>query len=110
MKSTPRDTDRRTATVSTLLPITAAMTSFNGAFSDGTPFQMVRTATGIYEFYFDPRLIPLSGFVGLHQNARIMPNIGAMNPGRMQVNFLLHDGTDVNAQYDLNINWLDTRT
>lgn len=110
MRSLVKDTHKRFGSVTTLLHITAAMAAGNGVFSDGTPWNMVRTSTGTYEFYFDHRLIPLSGSIGLDQNARIMANFGAMTPGKVIVNFLLHDGTAVNAAFDLHLNWLDTRS
>lgn len=109
MRSTPRDTGRM-ASVHSLVFITTAMASANGTFSDGTPWSMVRTATGSYDFYFDHRLVPISGSVGLFQNARIVPNLGSFDPGKINVNFLLWDGTAVNAQFKLNLTWLDNRT
>jgi hypothetical protein len=108
MRTRVRDVER-VVNVRTLMPIPSGV-SGNGIFSDGTPWNMVRTATGEYTISFDSRLIPVSFFCVSAQGTRLFFFEEAMGPGSVRPQVLLHDGTAQDATFDLEINWFDKRT
>lgn len=79
---------RRMVQITTLNPVPNAA-SGNGIFSDGTSWHSVRSATGQYDVYFDNRLIPISGFAGFIQAARIDYFFELFAPGQVRVQTLL---------------------
>jgi hypothetical protein len=108
MRSTQKDI-RRITPLTTLNPIVSA-TSGNGVFADGTPWHMIRTATGEYTINFDPRLFPISGAIGPMQGARIFYYFEVAAAGSIRVQCLDYTGAAINAtNFDVTIMCLDTR-
>lgn len=107
MRSTQKDIHRMTS-LTALNPIPNAA-SGNGIFSDGTPWHMVRTATGEYTLYFDARLIPISGSVGGISPAKTFYIFEVIAAGSIRVQCSSATAA-VNASFDLTMTCLDTRT
>lgn len=101
---------RRTTLLTTMSPITD-VTSGNGVWSDGTPWHMVRTATGEYTMYFDSRIFVISGAVGPLATGRHYYKFEAPAAGSCRVQVLDPTGAAENsANFDVTISILDTRT
>lgn len=109
MKTQQKDI-RRTTVLTTMAPISDA-TSGNGAWSDGTSYHMVRTATGEYTLYFDSRIFVLSGAIGPNATGRHYYKFGVVSAGQIRIQVLDNTGAAENsANFDVTINILDTRT
>lgn len=103
--------DIRRATVLTTLNPVADVTSGNGVFSDGTPWHMVRTATGEYTMYFDSRIFVISGAVGPLASGRHYYKFEVAAAGQVRVQVLDSTGAAENsANFDVTLSVLDTRT
>jgi len=101
---------QRTTVLTTMNPVTD-VTAGNGVWSDGTPWHMVRTATGEYTMYFDSRIFVISGSVGPPATGRQYYKFEAPAAGSVRVQVLDSTGAAVNvANFDVTINALDTRT
>lgn len=109
MKTQQKDI-RRTTVLTTMAPISDA-TSGNGAWSDGTSYHMVRTATGEYTLYFDSRIFVLSGAIGPNATGRHYYKFEVVSAGQIRIQVLDNTGAAENsANFDVTINILDTRT
>jgi hypothetical protein len=101
---------RRSTVLTTLNPVTD-VTSGNGVFSDGTPWHMVRTATGEYTMYFDTRIFVISGSIGPLASGRHYYKFEAPGAGQARVQVLDPTGAAENsANFDVTLSVLDTRT
>lgn len=101
---------RRTTVLTTMSPVIDAA-SGNGVWSDGTPWHMVRTATGEYTMYFDSRIFVLSGSIGPNASGRWYYKFEVVAAGQVRVQVLDSTGAAANsANFDVTINILDSRT
>jgi len=101
---------RRVTVLTTMSPVTD-VTSGNGVFSDGTPWHMVRTATGEYTMYFDSRIFVISGSIGPNASGRYYYKFEVVAAGQARVQVLDSTGAAVNsANFDVTLSVLDTRT
>lgn len=110
MKTQQKDL-RRVTVLTTMLPV-ADVSVGNGVFSDGTPYHMIRTATGEYTMYFDSRIFVISGAIGVNAPGRHFYKFEVVAAGQVRVQVLDPDsGAGVNsANFDVTISVLDTRT
>jgi hypothetical protein len=109
MKTQQKDL-RRVTVLTTMLPV-SDVTSGNGVFSDGTPYHMVRTATGEYTMYFDSRIFVISGSIGPNASGRYYYKFEVVAAGQARVQVLDASGAAVNsANFDVTLSVLDTRT
>src|SRR4051812_32043167 len=101
---------RRTSVLTTMAPI-SDVTSGNGVWSDGTPWHMVRTATGEYTMYFDSRIFVISGAIGPNASGRHYYKFEVVSAGTCRIQVLDSTGVAENsANFDVTISILDTRT
>jgi hypothetical protein len=85
--------------------------SSNGVWSDGTPFHMIRTATGEYTVYFDSRIFVISGSIGPTASGRHFYKFEVVQAGQVRVQTLDATGAAENsAGFDLTLSVLDSRT
>jgi hypothetical protein len=109
MRTSQKDI-RRTTVLTTMAPIIDAANG-NGIWSDGTPWHMVRTATGEYTMYFDSRIFVLSGSIGPNASGRHYYKFEVVSAGQVRVQVLDSTGAaESSANFDVTINVLDTRT
>lgn len=107
MRSTDKDSSRY-ITLKAIINVLAGADQ-TGCFSDGTPWRSIRVSAGQYDIHFDPRLMPLNGFVGEIEQTRQYIWITALSPGFAHVRVMLHDASQTDASFDLNLNCVDTR-
>lgn len=101
---------RRTTVLTTMAPI-SDNPSGNGVWSDGTPYHMVRTATGEYTLYFDSRIFVLSGAIGPNATGRHYYKFEVVSAGQARIQVLDATGAAENsANFDVTITILDSRT
>lgn len=101
---------RRVTVLTTMAQINDAA-SANGSWSDGTPWHMVRTATGEYTVYFDSRIFVLSGSIGPTASGRHFYKFEVVSAGQVRVQTLDATGAAENsAGFDITISVLDSRT
>lgn len=109
MKTQQRDI-RRISVLTTMLPV-IEVPNGNGVWSDGTPWHMVRTATGEYTMYFDSRIFVLSGSIGPNASGRHYYKFEVVSAGVARIQVLDATGAPENsANFDVTISVLDTRT
>lgn len=103
--------DIRRVTVLTTMLAVPDVTSGNGVFSDGTPWHMVRTATGEYTMYFDSRIFVISGAIGPNGSGRYYYKFEVVSAGVARIQVLDSTGAAANAaNFDVTLSVLDTRT
>ena|SRR4249919_1601076 len=101
---------RRTTVLTTMNQINDFASS-NGVWSDGTPFHMIRTATGEYTVYFDSRIFVISGSIGPTASGRHFYKFEVVAAGQVRVQTLDATGAAENsAGFDLTLSVLDSRT
>jgi hypothetical protein len=107
MRSAAKDTTRY-VTLPAIIHV-AGGADQTGHFADGTPWRSIRASVGQYDIFFDPRLQPFSAFVGAIDQARNFHYITVLLPGWVHVRVMFQDTTQNDANFDLNINCIDTR-
>lgn len=107
MRSRSKDSSRM-VTLSSIIPISGT-TDQTGCFSDGTPWKSMRASQGHYDIMFDSRLIPIHGVIGQTEQVRQFLWLTTIQPGFIHVRVMLHDATQTDANFDLNLTCIDTR-